>query len=80
MVSVGHKSKKMNVLLSTGGDGLAEVGKWCGFGFKSFDTVCGLWRLYLFFHIISGKRTILQLAVEIKLQGFGLWILQIIEK
>lgn len=47
--------QKMNMLSLIEGDGFAEVGKWCGFGLKSFDTVCGLWRLCLFFHIISGK-------------------------
>lgn len=47
--------QNMNVLLFVEGDGFAEAGKWYGLGLKSFDTVCGLWWLCLFFHIISGK-------------------------
>lgn len=45
---LGTNPKKMNVLLLIEGDGFAEFGKWCGFGFKSFDIVCGLWRLFSF--------------------------------
>lgn len=71
VVSVGQAQiQKLNVLSLIEGDGFAEVGKWCGFGLKSLDTVRGLWRSCLSCHFISGKWTVLQLAAEIKLEGF----------